>query len=306
MDDFIYFVNSQGKRAVISSERNKSYWEIGSRSGFAAPDVKLFTEQMASGTVKYFGKALKPRTGSLNMICKGKSSAERDRIFGDMLNVLLDVEGTKEGRLYLRRSDGAMVYLKCVYSGGMNIVDEYKKFRKFTLEFYAADPTYYFDGTVYNWQNDGLNYENNYPGQIVVNNLSEYDTAFKMLLFDFTTDDPIEHGSEQNRSQWQLKGTFTNETTGKKITFRDKDEDDNQIWNPSPYRLVVDFTRQGSSIYLEDINGKRAAARCVDFENTDLDFCAVRGINAIVSRVYLSQYLGIYSKVAFPRICYGV
>lgn len=310
MDELIYYVNSKGKKTVISSKFNKNYWEIGGRSGFAAADVQLFTQQMASGSVKYFGKALKPRTGTFQMLCKGASSAERDRIFGDMLDVLLDVNGMGEGRLYIKKSDGLMVYLRCVYSGGMNIVDQYKKFRRFKLEFYASDPTYYFDGTVYNWKNDGLNStSSSNPGRLTIVNNSNYDTVFKMILFDFTTDDPVEGATPQadsDRFQWSLSGTFINETTGKKITFRNVDDKSEQIYNAKPYRLVVDLRKQGSEIYLEDKNGKREVAKCVDFENTDLDFCAINGSNSIVSHVRLSDYIGVYSKLAFPKVCYGV
>lgn len=143
--DLVYFVNSQGKRTVLSSPENRNYWELVGRSGFTAPNVDIFSEKFASGEVKYFGKALKPRTCTMQMVCRGKSTAERDRIFFEMLDVLMDVDGTGEGKLYVKRSNGQTVYLNCVYSGGMNITEKYKKLHLFKVEFYAADPRFYFE-----------------------------------------------------------------------------------------------------------------------------------------------------------------
>lgn len=141
--DLVYFVNSQGKRVVLSSSENRNYWELRGRTGFTAMEVDIFTEKYADGTTKYFGKALKPRNCSMKMICVGKNSAERDNLFFGMVDTLMDVWGTGEGKLYVRKTDGTLAWLNCVYSGGMNAVEQYKKFKMFTLSFYAADPFFY-------------------------------------------------------------------------------------------------------------------------------------------------------------------
>ena len=144
-NSLVYFVNSQGKKTVLSSPENRNYWELRGRRGFAAPDVDLFTQKFASGRTKFFGKTLKPRTCSLQLICKGKDTAELDKIFFDMLDTLLDNGSEAEGKLFLKRSDGTPVRLNCVYSGGMNVEEQYRRFRIFPVEFYAADPLFYYD-----------------------------------------------------------------------------------------------------------------------------------------------------------------
>ena len=143
MDDLVYFVNSQGKTVYLSVPGNRNYFELMGRSGFTAPEVDIFTEKYANGQTRYFGKAIKPRICRMNMLVRGKDQAERDRIFFDMLNVLLDVDGGEEGKLYVKTSDGVMYYLKCVYSSGAKITEQYKTLHKFALEFYAADPWFY-------------------------------------------------------------------------------------------------------------------------------------------------------------------
>lgn len=142
-NDLVYFVNSQGAKVVLSSPANRNYWELRGRTGFTAPEVDLFYEKFASGKTKYFGKSYKPRSPQMKMVCVGRNSAERDKLFFDMLDTLLDGDSQEEGKLYIKRYDGVMVYLNCVYSGGMNITEQYKKLHMFTLEFFAADPLYY-------------------------------------------------------------------------------------------------------------------------------------------------------------------
>ena len=144
-NSLVYFVNSQGKKTVLSSPGNRNYWELRGRRGFAAPEIDPFTQKFASGKVKFFGKTLKPRTCSLQMICKGKDTAEMDRVFFGMLETLIDNGSDQEGKLCLKRSDGTPVYLNCVYSGGMNVEEQYRRFRSFSVEFYAADPLFYSD-----------------------------------------------------------------------------------------------------------------------------------------------------------------
>ena len=143
LTEIVYFENSQNKRVVLTSPQNKNYWEIKGRKGFSAPDVDLYSETMASGKTIYFGKYIKPRHCSLQMVCKGRTTAERDRLFYDLLETLIDKDSNDEGKLYLRKSDGAQVYLNCVYEGGMNIEKEYKIFSFFNIEFFAADPLFY-------------------------------------------------------------------------------------------------------------------------------------------------------------------
>lgn len=251
-DDFIYvyFVNSQGKRAILSSSKNHNYWELMGRSGFTAPEVDIFSEQMASGATVYMGKSIKPRNCSMRMVCRGQSTAERDRIFFDMLGILLDADGTGEGKLYVRRSDGATFYLNCVYSGGMNIVEEYQKLHLFTLNFYAADPCFYRTGEVIYITPNGNS------GTFTVNNRSAYNTNFYMDTYPTGV----------------LSGNITNSTTGKKLTFA-------QTSLTAFGHLYVYLSKYKKQIYRWYNGVQIPAANLFDWNNSDSDFCAVSGEN---------------------------
>ena len=139
------YVNPSGKTVLISDTSVTKYWELRGRSGFSAPDVELITQRYANGMTKVLKRFVKPRTVRINMILVGDTTAERDQYFAEMVRDLIDIGGGNEGKLYVTRSDGTQVYLNCTYSSGMNVVDEYRKFHRFTLEFYAADPYFYKD-----------------------------------------------------------------------------------------------------------------------------------------------------------------
>ena len=139
------YVNPSGKTVKISDTSVTKYWELRGRSGFSAPDVELITQRFANGTTKVLKRFIKPRTVRINMVLVGDTTAERDQYFAEMVRDLIDISGGNEGKLYVTRSDGTQVYLNCTYSSGMNVVDEYRKFHRFTLEFYASDPYFYKD-----------------------------------------------------------------------------------------------------------------------------------------------------------------
>ena len=139
------FVNPSGKTVKISDTSVTKYWELRGRSGFAAPDVELITQKFANGTTKVLKRFIAPRTVRINMVLVGDTTAERDQYFAQMVRDLIDIGGGNVGQLYITRSDGTTVYLNCTYSSGLNVVDEYRKFHRFTLEFYASDPYFYKD-----------------------------------------------------------------------------------------------------------------------------------------------------------------
>ena len=141
------YVNPSGKTVKISDTSVTKYWELRGRSGFAAPDVELITQKFANGTTKVLKRFIAPRTVRINMVLVGDTTAERDQYFAEMVRDLIDIGGGNTGQLYITRSDGTTVYLNCIYSSGMNVVDEYRKFHRFTLEFYASDPYFYKDQT---------------------------------------------------------------------------------------------------------------------------------------------------------------
>ena len=139
------YVNPSGKTVLISDTSVTKYWELRGRSGFSAPDVELITQKFANGTTKVLKRFIAPRTVKINMVLVGDTTADRDQYFAQMVSDLIDIGGGNEGKLYVTRSDGTQVYLNCTYSSGMNVVDEYRKFHRFTLEFYASDPYFYKD-----------------------------------------------------------------------------------------------------------------------------------------------------------------
>ena len=169
------------------------------RYGFTAPDVQIYTQKYASGEERFFGKEAKPRTCGLKMLVGGKDRAERDGVFGRMLDVLLDARGKGEGKLYVRRSDGSLVFLNCVYSSGMRIAEQYQRFRKFNVEFYAADPWFYlerkYDVVSPDLRSNSVNLEWNINSDFYVELTYRYDNSLQEDV-SFTagiTVDPINY-----------------------------------------------------------------------------------------------------------------
>ena len=77
------------------------------------------------------------------LVVTGATTAQRDALFFDMVDKLINVGGGEIGKLWITRSDGSVVYLNCAYSSGLKVVEQYRKFHLFTLEFYAEDPYFY-------------------------------------------------------------------------------------------------------------------------------------------------------------------
>lgn len=139
----LIFVNSSGKHVVLVSPSTTNLFELSGRSGFSAPEVELITQKYINGQIKVVGKIIKPRTMKINIIAKGESRAMRDAMFFQMVEDLIEVDGNNTGRLYITRSDGSIVYSNCQYLKGLDIAEKYRRFHKFSLEFYAADPYFY-------------------------------------------------------------------------------------------------------------------------------------------------------------------
>ena len=139
----LVYENPSGIQTILSSPTMRNYWEVGKRTGFKAPQVKIITQKYVNGNVRIVNTLKEPRTVSLTMILTGKTEASRDKYFNDMVDRLMDTTKGDVGKLYITRSDGLKVHLNCAYSSGLDVVDEYKNLSKFTLEFYAADPYFY-------------------------------------------------------------------------------------------------------------------------------------------------------------------
>ena len=139
----LIYENASGNRVILSDRSVSANWELVGRSGFSAPEVELITQKYINGQEKIVGRIIKPRTVSINMVVTGATTAQRDALFFDMVDKLINVGGGEIGKLWITRSDGSVVYLNCAYSSGLKVVEQYRKFHLFTLEFYAEDPYFY-------------------------------------------------------------------------------------------------------------------------------------------------------------------
>ena len=137
------FVNSSGQSAVLSDAELSTMWEMRNRSGFTAPDVELIKQKYVNGINKVFRRIVLPRTVRMNFVLIGETTVERDQLFADLVNKLMNVDQGVNGKLYVTTTAGTTYILNCAYSAGLNITDEYRKFHRFTLEFYAEDPYFY-------------------------------------------------------------------------------------------------------------------------------------------------------------------
>ena len=271
------FVNPSGKTIKISDTSVTKYWELRGRSGFSAPDVELITQRFANGTTKVLKRFIAPRTVRINMVLVGDTTAERDQYFSEMVRDLIDISGGNEGKLYVTRSDGTTVYLNCTYSSGMNVADEYRKFHRFTLEFYAADPYFYKDlpDTVIpielsNNPTFGLVFDQ-YPfgysslsGSATIENLSS-DAIQPVIRMKY-----IEaFGSYiiiQTSSNYNLLNTIQI----------------NNIWIGPNQTLVIDTRDESKGIYIANKNGViEQAAEYLDWNNAKLDLPIPPGISRV-------------------------
>jgi hypothetical protein len=139
----LIYENASGNRVILSDRSVSANWELVGRSGFSAPEVELITQKYINGQEKIVGRIIKPRTVSINMVVTGATTAQRDALFFDMVDKLINVGGGEIGKLWITRSDGSVVYLNCAYSSGLKVVEQYRKFHLFTLEFYAENPYFY-------------------------------------------------------------------------------------------------------------------------------------------------------------------
>lgn len=139
----LVYENPSGVQTILSSPAMTTYWEVGNRKGFTAPQVRIITQKYVNGNVRIVNTIKEPRTVSVTMILTGKTEASRDKYFHDMVDRLMDTAKGDIGKLYIMRSDGLKVHLNCAYVSGLDVVNQYKNLSKFTLEFYAADPYFY-------------------------------------------------------------------------------------------------------------------------------------------------------------------
>ena len=287
MDNTVFeslvFENASGVKTILSDRMVTSYWELRGRSGFSAPDVDIITQKYANGVTKILKRITKPRTVSINMIVTGQNTAMRDTLFFRMIGQLMDVSNGEVGKLYIKRSDGVEVYLNCAYSSGLNVTDEYRKFHRFTLEFYAADPFFYRDvpdvtitlpASSKITLRDGL-----YLGDGHV--LGETSGKGLGTIWN-ESQETLQPVIKAMRVQGQF--AITNQTTGKELILKN-------IFGATTDILVIDTREYSKSIYLLHADGtKTAAGQYLDWDNIDLEFPIIPGENVISFEAGVGSY----------------
>ena len=275
----LVYENGRGVKTVLSGEFLTDRWELRGRSGFSAPQVELITQKYVNGRQQIVGRIIQPRTVTFNMIVVGDSAQERDAIFFQMVDRLLDVGGGDIGKLYITRTDGKEVFLNCAYSSGLSIVEEYKKFHRFTLEFFAADPYFY------------STYTDTQAVPVVESNVATLADDLYLGVWYLGVGDLVGQGVVTNSAGGdiepilRIKGrrmsiTIRNEMTGKSISLEDTD-----LTNGD--ELVIDTRSQSRNAYIVREDGSiESAMQYIVWTELEIDFPLVPGNNLITWEGY--------------------
>ena len=272
--DYLCYVNASGKEVVLSSPDISRWFELRGRTGFTAPEIELIKQKYANGKTKILKRQLKPRQVSVTMMVTGSSEAERDRVFFEMISRLMDIDGGDVGKLYVRRCDGMVVYLNCAYSSGLSVYEEYRRFQKFTLEFYAPDVYFYRDL-------DDVTVNVNYGNFLTLNDNLLFGNYHKIGEFDSSgSGDVLNTGTENLQPVIRLQHVvgsvrIANESANNEITIKG-------IQMASGQTLVIDTRDDYKSIYIVNEDGLTIqAGQYLDWSNQDYYFPIIPGNNHI-------------------------
>ncbi len=276
MDNFesLTFVNSSGQEVYLSNPDITRWWELRGRAGFTAPEIEIISQKYANNVTKILKRLIQPRTVSVNMVLTGASTAERDTVFFEMVSRLMDVEGGATGKLYVRRSDGMVVYLNCAYSSGLSIVEEYRKFHRFTLEFYAPDPYFYRDL-------EDTSIDVNVGNYLTLSDSLMIGEYHRIGEFSSEGSGVINNTSTENlQPVIQLQGVYGN------ITINNQDSGYsiiiNNLYMTTGQTLVIDTRDDSKNIYIENPDGTTIqAGQYLEWNNSDYEFPIIPGENHI-------------------------
>ena len=273
IDESLIYINSSGERSILTDGETRSMWELRNRSGFTAPDVELITQKYVNGIMRVIARRLLPRTVRMNFVLVGQTTTQRDTLFFELVEKLMNVSNGENGKLYVKRSNGQTVVLNCAYSSGLNITDEYRKFHRFTLEFYAEDPYFYNE--------DAKSVINLSEGNMITLSedlyLSGWCLGWAHIAGGGTAVNPFErtvypvYKIAGSRNQLKL----VNSTTGVSMEFRDMDllaTDTIYIDTREQYKRAYVVHADGSS---ESILGH------LNWANSDISMPLVSGNNFI-------------------------
>lgn len=275
--DYLRYVNGSGQEVVLSSPDITKWFELRGRTGFTAPNVKLITQTYANGVTKILRRQLEPRPVTISMMVIGSSEAERDTVFFDMISKLIDIDGEDTGKLYVKRSDGMIVYLNCTYSSGLSVYEQYRRYQQFNLEFYAPDAWFYKDLADVTIEAEKGNY-------LTLSDTLKVGNYHKIGEY-FSNGQGVIHNSGLEELQPVIRlqrafGTTTikNETTGYSINLKNMEMYQGQT-------LVIDTKDDSKSIYIVNPDGtKLQAGQNLEWSSHDYEFPIVPGDNLITYR----------------------
>ena len=291
MDNFesLRFMNGSGEEIVLSDPTTTKWWELRGRPGFTAPEIEIISQKYANGVTKILRRLLTPRSVSMNMVITGDTTEERDASFFAMISKLMDVNGGNTGKLYARRSDGVEVYLNCAYSSGLSIVEEYRKFHRFTLEFYAPDPYFYKDL-------EDTTIEVHEGSFLTLSDTLMFGYYHKIGEFISEGSGVIMNTSgEYLQPVIRLQGvrgsiTITNADSGYSIVISGLTMTNGQT-------LVIDTRDDSKNIYIENPDGTTIqAGQYLEWSNTDYEFPIIPGENHIS---YVGSSGSVVEKLEF-------
>lgn len=269
----ITYKNASGKIVHIADKNNSKWLDIGRREGFEAPEIELFTQKYVNGATKIIGRVMEPRTIKIRLILIGKSTAERDALFHALVRDLIDIDGGEKGEMTIKRSDGTEVTLYCSYVSGLNVVDEYRRFHRFTLEFMAGDPYFYGESMSQHIGTIGSDLvklaDDLYLGTwyLGIGNIEGKGVVRNPL--DVPTDPIIRIPGQRFRI------TITNKTTGQSLSLTD-------LGMRIGESLVIDTRPSQKEAYIEAVDGTlRSVSQCLDWSNVNMELKLIPGDNLI-------------------------
>ena len=277
----LIYENASGNRVILSDQSVTSYWELRGRYGFSAPEIELITQKYVNGSVKVVGRIIQPRTVGINMVVTGETTVKRDAVFFDMVEQLIDADGGDIGKLYITRTDGLVVILNCTYSSGLRVTDEYRKFHRFTLEFYAEDPYFYSDP--YTQEIDSI------ESDILTLSYTLYLGTWTLGTGIYNGSGIINNPVQQNIEPiYKIAGVrnslkITNETTGKTLGF-------NEMETYPGDMIIIDTREKIKNAYIRKPNGSTVSIMDkIDWSNEELALPLVPGDNEITVSGYGSE-----------------
>ena len=142
---YLSYVTADGAEIVLSSADNNKWWECYGREGFGAFELNHITKQYSDGATDTTAMIPKPRKMVIRMVARGETTAERDEFLRDLISGLVQIGSrTNWGKLKLMRSDGKMIAIDCVYTGGLDeITANYPTIQQFDLEFFSGNGYFY-------------------------------------------------------------------------------------------------------------------------------------------------------------------